>query len=254
VTRRRLLFAANWKCNKTPDEARAYVDNFIVRAAPLVAAADIALLPPFISLEAVAAGLEKSTIALGAQDCYYEPQGAFTGEVSAAMLAAVGCSYCIVGHSERRRLFGETDALIALKVSALLDAGVTPIVCVGETLEEHKAGATLGRVMQQISDGLGHLDDDQRAEIVVAYEPVWAIGTGLSDDPDSANETIGLIRQTLGGLSDARMLYGGSMKAENAVEYCAQPNIDGGLVGTASLDPSVFLRLVENGIQARHAG
>jgi triosephosphate isomerase len=251
MTRRRFLFAANWKCFKTPQEARAYVADFVVPADQLVARADIALLPPFISIEAVRAGLDKTTIAFGAQDCYFEPKGAFTGEVSAAMLAAMGCKYCVVGHSERRRLFGETDDAVAKKVTALLTAGVTPIVCVGESLEEYKAGKTLLRVMQQISDGLGHLEDDERASLVVAYEPVWAIGTGLADDPESANKTIGSIRQTLGGLDEARMLYGGSMKADNAASFCAQPNIDGGLVGSASLDPAAFLALITNGSQVR---
>jgi triosephosphate isomerase len=123
---------------------------------------------------------------------------------------------------------------------------------VGETLEEHQNGMTVQRVMQQITAGLGHLDDDERASIVVAYEPVWAIGTGLADDPESANRTIGLIRQTLGGLSDARMLYGGSMKPDNAAAFCAQPNVDGGLVGSASLDAAGFLRLIANGMQVRN--
>jgi len=250
----RPLFAANWKCNKTPDEARAYLDDFLNPAEALVARADIALLPPFIAIETVFDGLGKSSIGLGAQDCYWERSGAFTGEVSAAMLASIGCEYCVVGHSERRRLFGETDEDVARKVSALLAVDVTPIVCIGESLEEHRDGATVQRVMQQIADGLGHLDDDQRAALVVAYEPVWAIGTGLADDPESANTTIGLIRQALGGLADARMLYGGSMNAGNAMAFCAQPNIDGGLVGSASLDPSGFLKLIEAGSQLRHEG
>jgi triosephosphate isomerase (TIM) len=250
--KRRLLFAANWKCYKTPDEARAYLADFIVPAEALIPRADIALLPPLISIEAVRNGLEKTTLAFGAQDCYYEPEGPFTGEVSASMLGAIGCKYCVVGHSERRRLFGETDDGVAKKVSALFAAGVTPIVCVGETLEEYKSGSTLQRCMQQVSDGLGHLEDDARANLVVAYEPVWAIGTGLADDPESANKTIGYIRQTLGGLDEARILYGGSMKAENAAAFCAQPNIDGGLVGSASLDPGKFLTLIANGSQVRN--
>jgi len=136
MTKRRPLFAANWKCYKTPEEARAYVADFVVPADALIPRADIALLPPFISIEAVRGALEKTTIAFGAQDCYFELRGAFTGEVSAGMLGDMGCKYCIVGHSERRRLFGETDELVRDKVTALLAAGVTPIVCVGETLEE----------------------------------------------------------------------------------------------------------------------
>ena len=253
MTKRHLLFAANWKCFKPPEQARAYCNDFVVRASELIARADIALLPPFVSIEAVSAGIAGTTIALGAQDCYWEAEGAWTGEICAPMLRDMGCEYCVVGHSERRRLFGETDEDVAMKVSALIAADVTPIVCVGETHEEYKAGLTLKRVMQQLSDGLGHLEDAERASIVIAYEPVWAIGTGLADDPESANRTIGYIRQTLGGLDEARVLYGGSMKADNAAEFCAQPNIDGGLVGSASLDPTGFLTLIANGSQVRHA-
>jgi triosephosphate isomerase len=248
---RRLLFAANWKMFKTPDAARAYVRAFAAPAAALTDAADIALLAPFVSIEALGSALSGTTIAFGAQDCYWETQGAFTGEVSAAMLREMGCGYCIVGHSERRRLFGETDASVAKKVDALLACGITPIVCVGETYEEHQSGLTLLRVMQQISDGLGHLEDDQRAGVVIAYEPIWCIGTGLADDPASTDKTAGSIRQTLGGLSDARILYGGSMKAENAAAFCACANIDGGLIGSASLDPAGFLTLVANGSKGR---
>jgi len=245
----RPLFAANWKCCKTPDEARTFVDDFISRAEEYIPRTDIALAPPFIDLHAVREALGKSTVALGAQDCYWEPQGAYTGEVSAAMLAAVGCRYCIVGHSERRRLFGETDAVVAKKARAVLAARMTPIVCIGESLDEYKAGLTLQRCMQQVADGLGHLEDEERANIVVAYEPVWAIGTGLADDPESANRTIGYIKQCLGGLDEARMLYGGSMKPDNAAAFCAQPNIDGGLIGAASLDPASFLSLIANGVE-----
>ena len=245
----RPLFCANWKCFKTPDEARAFVDDFITRAEEFIPRSDIALAPPFIDLQTVGDALGKSSVALGAQDCFWETQGAFTGEVSAAMLAAAGCRYCIIGHSERRRLFGETDAIVAKKARAVLAAGMTPIVCIGESLEEYKAGLTLNRCMQQVAEGLGHLDDEERANIVVAYEPVWAIGTGLADDPESANRTIGYIKQCLGGLDEARVLYGGSMKPDNAAAFCAQPNIDGGLIGSASLDPASFLTLIANGIE-----
>ena len=233
---------------KTPAQAREYVASFASGAAELAAQADIVLCAPFIDLEALVGALEGSAVGAGAQDCYWQPEGAFTGEVSAAMIAALGCGYCVVGHSERRQHFGETDATVAKKVSALLGLHVTPIVCVGETLDEHKAGATLQRVMQQIADGIGHLSDDERAGLVVAYEPIWAIGTGLADTPENANRTISLIRQSAGGLDDARIVYGGSMKPDNARALCAQPDIDGGLVGSASLDPAAFLTLVKNGL------
>ncbi len=252
--RRRPLFAANWKMHKTPAQAADYVNAFLPLAEPLVAGADIALLPPFIDLETVARGMSGTSIALGAQDCYWEPQGAFTGEVSAAMLKAVGASYCVVGHSERRRLFGETDAAVARKVAALMAVDITPIVCVGESLEENQAGRTHERVMQQIRDGLGALSDAQRATIVIAYEPVWAIGTGLADSPESACRTIRAIRKAAGGLEQARILYGGSMNAANVLGFCGQPDINGGLIGSASLDPQTFARLIEAGSEIAHAG
>jgi len=162
-----------------------------------------------------------------------------------AMLGALGCEYCVVGHSERRRLFGENDETVAKKVSALLAEGVTPIVCVGETLDEYKSGLTLQRVMAQVSGALGHLEDGERANLVVAYEPVWAIGTGLADDPESANRTIGYVRQCLGGLDEARILYGGSGKPDNAAALLACRNVDGALVGGASLDPKSFSAIVK---------
>lgn len=248
---RRPLFAANWKMHKTPDAARAYCAAFVPDAERICADADVALLVPFVSIEAVGNALAGTKIAYGAQDCYWEPQGAFTGEISAAMLAHMGCTYCIVGHSERRRLFGDTDATVARKVDALLAVGVTPIVCLGETYEEHQTGMTLSRCMQQVSDGIGQLEDEHRTKIVIAYEPIWAIGTGLADTPESAQVTIDCIRRTLGGLEDAPILYGGSMKADNAGAFCAQPDIDGGLVGTASLDPASFLTLIRNGLGGR---
>jgi triosephosphate isomerase len=248
LSARRPFFAANWKMYKSPLQTREFVDAFARAAASLSERADIVLCAPFTDLETLVDSLAGSTIGAGAQDCYWQPEGAFTGEVSASMIAAIGCRYCIVGHSERRQLFGETDAMIAKKVSALIAEGVTPILCVGETLEEHKAGATLQRVMQQVSDDVGHLSDDERAAVVIAYEPIWAIGTGLADTPENANRTIALIRQTSGGLDGARILYGGSMKAENASALCEQPDIDGGLVGSASLHPAAFLALVKNGL------
>jgi len=233
---------------KTPDEARAFTRAFREPANALADRTSIALLVPFVDLEAVRDALRGSHVGFGAQDCYWESEGAFTGEISAAMLGALDAAYCVVGHSERRRSFCETDETVAKKTAALLAAGVTPIVCVGETLDENRAGRAQERIMQQISDGLGRLSNAQRERIVIAYEPVWAIGTGLADDPQTANETIGYLRSCAGGLSEAIVLYGGSMKADNAEAFCAQPNIDGGLVGSASLEPENFLSLIRNGI------
>jgi len=238
---------------KTPVEASEYVRALVPLAEPLVASADIALLVPFIDLEAVRRELEGTTIAFGAQDCYWEREGAFTGEISAAMLKQVGASYCIVGHSERRRLFGETDAQVARKVVALLAQDITPIVCVGETLEENQAGRTRERVCSQIEAALGELSDAQRSVLVIAYEPVWAIGTGLADSPESACATISMIRSAAGGLSDIRILYGGSMNADNVGSFCLQLDVDGGLIGSASLDAQKFIRLVSGGMQVLDA-
>lgn len=252
MSKRVPLFAANWKMYKTPADARAYVEAFAEPAKRFADRTSVALVAPFVDLPALKGALERarSAVAVGAQDCYWEVEGAFTGEVSAAMLGAMKISYCIVGHSERRRLFGETDEGVAKKTSALIAAGVTPIVCVGETLDENRAGRTRERVTQQIIAGLGHLTDAQRRDVIVAYEPVWAIGTGLADDPNTSGETIGYIRSALDGLDEARILYGGSMKPQNAFDFCCQPNIDGGLVGSASLSAEGFCELIDQGLRA----
>jgi triosephosphate isomerase (TIM) len=242
-------FAANWKMYKTPHEAREYARTFSAAAERVSTRCAIALCAPYVDLEALGAALEGTRVLLGAQNCFFEPGGPFTGEVSAAMLASVGVRYCIVGHSERRRLFGETDEVVARKVSALIGEGIRPIVCVGETLEENRAGETRRRVAAQVHTSLQHLTEEQRAGAIIAYEPIWAIGTGLADSPETSNATIGYIRAALGGLDRATVLYGGSMKADNAAAFCAQPNIDGGLVGSASLDPAGFLTLIENGMR-----
>jgi triosephosphate isomerase (TIM) len=249
--KRRPLFAGNWKMHKSPVQTRDYVAQFWAAAEALVSKADIVLCAPFTDLETLRTELAPSRVRFGAQDCFWEPSGAFTGEISAAMLAELGAQYCIVGHSERRRLFGETDETVARKVAALLALDLTPIVCVGETLEEKENRLTESRVTLQVQAGLGALTDAQRARVAIAYEPIWAIGTGLSDDPVTANKTIEMIRGVCGGLQDARILYGGSMNADNAAAFCAQPEIDGGLVGGASLDPRVFLTLIMNGLKAK---
>ena len=234
---------------KTPAEASEYAASFWAAAEALTPRADVALCAPFVDLETLRVELAASTVKIGAQDCYWEAEGAFTGEISAVMLKAIGVAYCIVGHSERRRLFAETDDMVARKTSALLAREITPIVCVGESLEEKQQGKTTERVGAQVRAGVGHLKDDERAKIVIAYEPIWAIGTGLADDPESANSCIKMIRDMAGGLSDARILYGGSMNADNARAFCAQPDIDGGLVGSASLDPRKFVQLIINALK-----
>jgi len=243
---RRPLFAANWKMHKAPGQAADYADSFWAAAEALVPRADIVLCAPFVDLETLRVELANSSVKIGAQDCYWEPNGAYTGEISVSMLEAIGVSYCIVGHSERRRLFGETDDMVARKVAALLASGITPIVCVGESLEEKKQGWTAERVAAQVRADLGNLSEVDRGKTVIAYEPIWAIGSGLADDPATANATITMIRSTLPGLEPARILYGGSMNADNAAAFCAQPEIDGGLVGSASLDPRAFVQLIKS--------
>ena len=253
MNRRKPLFAANWKMNKGPVQTRDYVAQFWAGAEALVTQADIVLCVPFTDLETLRIELAPSRVQYGAQDCYWEPSGAFTGEVSASMLKDIGAKYCVVGHSERRRLFGETDETVALKVQALLSLELTPIVCIGESLEEKQQGKTVERCKQQIEFGLGRFSEGERAKLAVAYEPIWAIGTGLSDDPASANDTIKKIRGMASGLAEARILYGGSMNADNVAAFCEQPDIDGGLVGGASLEPRGFLKLIVSGLKAMSA-
>jgi len=207
--------------------------------------------PPFTALRSVQTTLDSDRIpiALGAQNCYWESQGAYTGEVSAPMLAKLNCTYVIVGHSERREIFGETDEMVAKKVRAVLGAGMAPVLCVGETLEEREAGTTDDKVSGQVRAAFTGLGHDDLLRCVVAYEPIWAIGTGRNATPDDANATIATIRQALNAVSDGagadlRVLYGGSVKPGNIAELMAMPEIDGGLVGGSCLEPDDFARIV----------
>lgn len=245
---RRPLVAANWKMHKTRQEAAAFVQAALPHLS-FTDGVEVVICPPYTALETVGRLLAGSGVKLGAQDLHWERQGAFTGEVSGAMLAEVGCSYVIVGHSERRRLFGETDDRVRRKVRAALDAGLVPILCVGETLEERQAGRTEFRVTEQLDAGTGDLTAEEVARLVVAYEPVWAIGTGHAATGQEANRVSGLIRQLLrrrfGAAAEAtRIQYGGSVTARNAAEFLRQPEVDGALVGGASLDPAEFVDIV----------
>jgi len=243
------LVAANWKMHKTRAEAAAFVEV----ALPGLAAADgveVVLCPPYTALETVGRLLAGSAVRLGAQNLHWERQGAFTGEVSPTMLADVGCTYVIVGHSERRRLFGETDDRVRRKVRAAFDAELVPILCVGETLEERQAGFTDSRVTDQLAEATADLSAEEVARLVVAYEPVWAIGTGHVATGEEANRVSGLIRAWLrgrfGAAADAtRVQYGGSVTTRNAAEFLEQPEVDGALVGGASLDPEEFVGIVQ---------
>jgi triosephosphate isomerase len=248
MVKRQPFIAGNWKMHKTLAEARTLARAIREGAAP-GRRAEVALAPPYTALAAVAAELADSDIRLAAQDTFWEPQGAFTGAISPNMLADVGCRYVIVGHSERRQLFGETNASVNKKLAAVIAAGLTPILCVGETRAEREAEQTLQVVREQLAQGLGTLKPASAAALVIAYEPVWAIGTGLTATPDQA-QTVqhfirSLLREFLGPPAEAiRIQYGGSVTPDNAATLLAQPDIDGALVGGASLKPELFLPII----------
>jgi triosephosphate isomerase len=246
---RRKLIAGNWKMYNTIAEALALVGELRPRLAPF-ADLDLAVFPPFTALAAVARALEGSNIGVGGQNLSAEPRGAFTGEVSAAMLVEAGCRYALVGHSERRQLFGETDEGVHRKAGAAIAAGLIPIVCIGELLAERQAGRTLDVVRRQLEGGLAGFTDAQMKGLVLAYEPVWAIGTGVNATAAQAQEVHAAVRNEVArrmGSSVAeglRILYGGSVKPENARELLAEPDVDGALVGGASLLAHSFTGIV----------
>jgi triosephosphate isomerase len=249
------LVAANFKMHMTATEVAAYCEDLRRKVAG-VAGVEIAIAPPFTALDRAAAALRGSEIRLAAQNVNAEPRGAFTGEISAAMLADAGCRYAIVGHSERRALYGETDAGVAAKAVALLAAGLRPILCVGESLEEREAGRTVEVVEAQLAGSLAAVAADRIDDVVIAYEPVWAIGTGRTATPALAQDVHAAIRARLArsfgaGAEAVRIQYGGSVKPENAGALVAQPDIDGALVGGASLDPTGFAVIVRAAAQAR---
>ena len=245
---RRPFVAANWKMHKTVQEAVAYARDFAPRV-EAVRNVDIVIAPPFLALPALVEATANSRVLVAAQNVHTAPHGAFTGEVSLGMLQGSGVTLVIIGHSERRQLFGETDAGVNTKTRATIDAGLTPIVCVGETLEEREADRTFDVLDRQVRDGLAGLSAGQVAALVVAYEPVWAIGTGRNATPDQADEAHRHIRRQLvsqfgGSAAGCRVIYGGSVKPENVAELSARPDVDGALVGGASLDPASFAGIV----------
>jgi triosephosphate isomerase len=243
---RQPFIAGNWKMHKTLAEATALARAIRQGAAP-GRRAEVGLAPPYTALAAVAQELAGSDIRLAAQDTHWEKQGAYTGAISPLMLADVGCHYVIVGHSERRQHFGETNHTVNLKVKAVLAAGLKVILCVGETKEERQADLTIARVGEQLREGLAEVTAAPAA-LVIAYEPVWAIGTGLTATPDQAQEVHAFIRQELSRLlgdgGPYRIQYGGSVTPDNAATLLAQPDIDGALVGGASLKPELFLPII----------
>ena len=251
---RRKLFAANWKMNLTPAEGRGLIAALRADldrdAAALARDRDVMVAPPFVTIAAAAQALAGSSIALGAQNMYFEPKGAFTGEVSAEMLRFFGVTYVIVGHSERRHIFNENDETVGRRAAAVAAAGMTPILCVGETAAERDAGRTAAVVLSQLQIGLSQFAAGDAARVVIAYEPVWAIGTGRTASPEQAQTIHGALREALIDRlgaevgADVRILYGGSVTAENVDSLMAKPDIDGALVGGASLKADSFARIV----------
>ena len=246
---RRPIIAGNWKMYKTPSEAVDFVSR-LREAAVDVQGVEIVVAPPFPALVPVKELLDGSSIGLAAQNMHWKPEGAFTGEVAPPMLAAAGCRYVILGHSERRQYFGENDADVNLKVRAALEHGLVPIVCVGESLEEREAGLTEKVVTSQVERCLAGLPGSAVAGLVIAYEPVWAIGTGRTAGPDDAQEVNGRIRELVRALFGAeaaarvRIQYGGSVKPDNVRELMSRPDIDGALVGGASLQVDSFVGII----------
>jgi triosephosphate isomerase len=247
---RKKLIAANWKMYKNPEQTKDFFREFL----PLVAGHDrdeIAVCPPFIDLPAAVEAAKGSGLAIGGQNVYWEKEGAYTGEISTGMLLAAGCSHVIIGHSERRQYFGESDDTVNLKLKAALEAGLTPIVCVGEVLEEREAGLTDDVLRRQCLRAFHAISGKKATKLVVAYEPVWAIGTGKTATPQLASDAHQLIRaEAAKAFGDdfaqgLRILYGGSVKPDNAKSLMSEAEIDGALVGGASLDPKSFAAIVK---------
>jgi len=251
---RKKIIAANWKMNHTHREAKSYADLLWTEVG-VVNEIEVVLIPPFTAIPALAEALQKNPIArLGAQNMHWEKCGAFTGEISTTMLRALNVNYVVLGHSERRRLFGETDEIINRKITAALSAGLRPIVCVGETLAERDSKRVEEVLKRQIQEGLNGVNSNQFQDLVIAYEPLWAIGTGRTATPEQAQEAHVFIRSVIASISEhpiaaeIRIQYGGSVKPENAEELLRQPDIDGALVGGASLDPRSFAQIIRSAV------
>jgi triosephosphate isomerase len=248
-TERTPLIAGNWKMHKTVAQAEEFIQGLLPRVSS-ADCVDVAICPPFLALQAMVDSTRGSRVQVFAQNMHEADEGAFTGEVSAPMLSEMDVHGVVVGHSERRQFFGESDKALALKVPKALEAGLVPILCVGETEEERDAGETERKLRHQVQEGLAKVAEERLAEVVIAYEPIWAIGTGKVATPDQAQEAIAFVRALVAGRSQeqaprVRILYGGSVKPDNAGELLALPDVDGALVGGASLDPAGFAAIVE---------
>ena len=248
--KRRTVIAGNWKMNFTPAEAQAFIEE----VKPLVAGkdkCDVIFCAPYVTIAAAMEAAKGSNIKIGAENVHFAPKGAYTGEVSAEMLKAIGVEYVIIGHSERRQYFGETDETVNLRTKAALEAGLKVILCLGEVKEQRLAGITDEVVGMQTKLDLAGVTEEQLKNVIIAYEPVWAIGTGLTATPEQAEETCGVIRKVLASMySEAvaetvTIQYGGSMNEKNAAELLAKPNVDGGLIGGASLVAEKFKAIVD---------
>ncbi len=246
---RKAVIAGNWKMNKTPSQAKALIEEM----KPLVkdADCDVVICVPYVDLQTAVEATKGTNIKVGAENCHWEKSGAFTGEISTEMLTELGVEYVVIGHSERRTYFGETDVTVNKRVRAALDAGLTVILCVGEYLEQREQGVTFDVVGMQTRIALGGVSKEELSRIIIAYEPVWAIGTGRTATAEQANEVNHAIREIVADLYDREaadafvVQYGGSMNAGNAAELLAQPDVDGGLIGGASLKAPDFAKIVE---------
>jgi triosephosphate isomerase len=248
------FIAGNWKMYKTVSEAEQFIAALLPRVSS-VQGVDIGICPPYLALQAMVDSARGSRVQVYAQNMHQAAEGPFTGEVSAPMLVEVGVQGVILGHSERRENFGETDRALQLKVPAAMAAGLVPILCVGETEEEREAGDTERKLRHQVQEALARVDTSQLGDVVIAYEPIWAIGTGRVATPEQAQEAIGFVRALVADRSReqaerTRVLYGGSVKPENCGDVLCQPDVDGALVGGASLDPASFAAIVDAATRA----
>jgi triosephosphate isomerase (TIM) len=249
VSSRTPFIAGNWKMNKTIAEAEAFIAALLPQVYD-TEGVDVAICPPYLALQAMVDSARGSRVGVYAQNMHFKESGAYTGEVSAAMLAELDVDGVVLGHSERRQYFGETDKALQQKVPAALEAGLLPILCVGETEEERERGDTERKLRHQVQEGLDKVPLERLPEVVIAYEPVWAIGTGLTATSEQAQDACGFVRALVAGFDKAaaqavRILYGGSLKSEGAEELLSLPDIDGGLIGGASLDPKDFASIVQ---------
>ncbi len=249
---RKIVVAGNWKMNKNLNETASLISEIKKALSENKVNADVIICPPFISLETASSLVKGTSIKLGAQNMYFEDSGAFTGEISADMLKSVGCEYVILGHSERRTIFGETDETINKKLKKALQAGLKPIFCIGETLEEREGGITNSIVERQVKNGLAGISEADLGNIIIAYEPVWAIGTGKVASKEQAQEVHAFIRNLIKSLYSVQaaekiiIQYGGSVKPDNAKELLSQPDIDGSLVGGACLKADSFMAIIQS--------